>query len=146
DVVFLCVTCSPQNEEAVLGENGLLGRARKGRVIDDTSTSEAEATNRLRERCAQAGLDLADAPLSRAPVEAEAGKLNVMVGATDETFAKLEPVLRTFAENVFHVGGPGAGHVIKLLNNFISQASCTAIAEAFAVGSRAGVDLKKLIE
>ena len=69
-----------------------------------------------------------------------------MVGADDATFARLEPVLRCFAENVFHVGGPGAGHTIKLLNNFIAQAICTATAEAFAVGARAGVDLKKLVE
>jgi 3-hydroxyisobutyrate dehydrogenase-like beta-hydroxyacid dehydrogenase len=61
-------------------------------------------------------------------------------------FARLEPVLRCFAENVFHVGGPGAGHIIKLLNNFIAQAVCTATAEAFAVGQRAGVNLNKLVE
>ena len=78
-----------------------------------------------------------DAPLARTPVEAELGKLNVMVGAEPAVFAKLEPVLKAFAENVFHVGGPGAGHIIKLLNNFIAQAICTATAEAFAVGQRA---------
>jgi 3-hydroxyisobutyrate dehydrogenase-like beta-hydroxyacid dehydrogenase len=146
DIVFLCVTGSPQVEETVLGKDGLLAGARPGLVIVDTSTSEPESTNRLRARCAESGVEFVDAPLTRTPVEAEAGKLNVMVGATDETFAKLEPVLRCFAENVFHVGAPGSGHVIKLLNNFIAQASCTAIAEAFAVGTRAGVDLKKLVE
>jgi 3-hydroxyisobutyrate dehydrogenase-like beta-hydroxyacid dehydrogenase len=79
-------------------------------------------------------------------VEAEAGRLNVMVGAEPATFARVEPVLRCFAENVFHVGGPGAGHTIKLLNNFIAQAICTATAEAFAVGARAGIDLARLVE
>jgi len=78
-------------------------------------------------------------------VEAEAGKLNVMVGAEPAVFQQIEPLLRCFAENVFHVGGPGAGHVIKLLNNFIGQAICTATAEAFAVGQRAGVDLRQLV-
>ena len=69
-----------------------------------------------------------------------------MVGASPEDFARLEPVLRGFAENVFHMGGPGAGHIIKLLNNFIAQSVCTATAEAFAVGQRAGVDVKKLVD
>ena len=69
-----------------------------------------------------------------------------MVGADEPTFARLEPVLRAFAENVFHVGGPGAGHIIKLLNNFIAQAICTATAEAFAVGQRAGIDPRKLVD
>jgi 3-hydroxyisobutyrate dehydrogenase-like beta-hydroxyacid dehydrogenase len=53
-------------------------------------------------------------------------------------FARIEPVLKCFAENVFHVGGPGAGHTLKLLNNFIAQAICTATAEAFAVGAARG--------
>jgi len=67
------------------------------------------------------------------------------VGADASDFARIEPLLKCFAENVFHVGGPGAGHIIKLLNNFIAQAICNATAEAFAVGQRAGVDLKKLV-
>ena len=69
-----------------------------------------------------------------------------MVGADAATFARLEPVLRAFAENVFHVGAPGAGHIVKLLNNFIAQAICTATAEAFAVGQRAGIDPQKLVD
>ena len=145
DIVFLCVTGSPQVEAAVAGPDGLLTGAASGLVIVDTSTAEPESTTRLRELCATKGVAYIDAPLARTPVEAEAGRLNVMVGASDEHFARLEPVLKTFAENVFHVGGPGAGHIIKLLNNFIAQASCTAVAEAFAVGQKAGIDLKKLI-
>jgi 3-hydroxyisobutyrate dehydrogenase-like beta-hydroxyacid dehydrogenase len=130
----------------MLGDDGLLAGAARGLVIIDCSTSEPDSTARLRERCAAAGIGYIDAPLSRTPVEAEAGKLNVMVGAREADFAKIEPVLRCFAENIFHVGGPGAGHTIKLLNNFIGQAVCTATAEALAVGQRAGIDLGKLVE
>jgi 3-hydroxyisobutyrate dehydrogenase-like beta-hydroxyacid dehydrogenase len=145
DIVFICVTGSPQIEAAVNGPDGLLAGAASGMVIVDCSTAEPESTNRLRSLCEAQGVAYVDAPLARTPTEAEAGKLNVMVGATDAQFAQLEPVIRTFAENVFHVGGPGAGHIIKLLNNFIAQASCTAVAEAFAGGQKAGIDLKKLI-
>lgn len=146
DIVFLCVTGSPEVEAVVLGENGLLTAARPGLAIVDCSTSEPDATARLRERAAAVGVAFVDAPLARTPVEAEQGRLNVMVGADDATFDRIAPVLRAFAENVFHVGGPGAGHVIKLLNNFIAQAICTATAEAFAVGQRAGIDPRKLVE
>ncbi|NRF70629.1 NAD(P)-dependent oxidoreductase [Aquincola sp. S2] len=145
EIVLICVTGSPQVEAVVLGELGLLAGAKRGLVIVDCSTSEPESSARLRERCAAAGVVFVDAPLSRTPVEAEAGKLNVMVGADEAVFQDLEPVLRCFAENVFHVGGPGAGHTVKLLNNFIAQALCTAVAEAFAVGQRAGIDLHKLV-
>jgi 3-hydroxyisobutyrate dehydrogenase-like beta-hydroxyacid dehydrogenase len=146
DMVFICVTGSPQVEAVVTGDHGLLAGAARGLVIVDCSTSEPDSTARLRERCAAAGVTLVDAPLSRTPVEAEAGKLNVMVGADGEVMARIEPVLRGFAENVFHMGPPGSGHIIKLLNNFIAQAVCTATAEAFAVGQRAGIDLAKLVE
>jgi len=146
EIVFLCVTGSPQVEAVVAGPQGLLEGARAGLVIVDCSTSEPDSTARLRERCAAAQVVLVDAPLARTPVEAEQGRLNVMVGAEREVFARLEPVLRCFAENVLHVGGPGAGHIVKLLNNFIAQAICTATAEAFAVGQRAGIEPKKLVE
>ena len=152
EVVFLCVTGSPQVEAAIAGPQGLLAGvaargpgAKPGLLIVDCSTSEPDSTTRLRALCADAGVVLVDAPLARTPVEAEAGKLNVMVGADPTVFARLDPLLHCFAENVFHVGGPGAGHVIKLLNNFIAQAICTATAEAFAVGQRAGVDLRQLV-
>jgi 3-hydroxyisobutyrate dehydrogenase-like beta-hydroxyacid dehydrogenase len=145
EIVFLCVTGSPQVEAAVSGEHGLLSAAKRGLVIVDCSTSEPGSTALLRERSAAAGVAFIDAPLARTPVEAELGKLNVMVGASDAQFAMIEPVLKAFAENVIHVGAPGAGHTIKLLNNFIAQAICTATAEAFATGQRAGVDLKKLV-
>ena len=145
DTVFICVTGSPQVEAVMLGDQGLLAGARPGLVIVDSSTSEPDSTARLRAAAAAAGATFIDAPLGRTPVDAEAGRLNVMVGAEPADFARVEPLLRCFAENVLHVGGPGAGHTIKLLNNFIVQATCNAIAEAFAVGQRAGADLKQLM-
>lgn len=145
DIVFVCVTGSPQVESVLLGEAGVLAGAKPGQLIVDCSTSEPDSTARLRGYAVSAGATFVDAPLSRTPVEAEAGRLNVMVGADAEVFQRLEPVLRCFAENVLHVGGPGAGHTIKLLNNFIAQSICTATAEAFAVGQRAGVDLAQLV-
>lgn len=146
EIVFLCVTGSPQVEASVLGDAGLLAGAQAGLVIVDCSTSEPDSTAKLRDACATRSVRFIDAPLARTPVEAEAGRLNVMVGASDSDFALLQPVLSAFAENVLHVGGPGAGHTIKLLNNFIAQAVCTATAEAFAVGQRAGIDPRKLVE
>jgi len=142
EFLILCVTGTPQ-VEAVMEQ--VLPVAPKGLTVIDCSTSEPESTTRLRERCAARGIDFIDAPLSRSPVQAEEGRLNVMVGAERALFERIEPVLRAFAENVLHVGGPGAGHTIKLINNFIGQAICTATAEAFAVGQRAGVDLRQLV-
>ena len=143
DIVFLCVTGTPEVESLV---DAMLPGMNPGLLVVDCSTSEPVSTARLRERCAARQATFIDAPLSRTPVEAEAGRLNVMVGAEPADFAALEPVLKCFAENVFHVGGPGAGHTIKLLNNFVAQAICNATAEAFAVGAKAGVDLKPFVQ
>jgi 3-hydroxyisobutyrate dehydrogenase-like beta-hydroxyacid dehydrogenase len=143
DVIFLCVTGSPQVEQVVYGESGLLGAARKGQIVVDCSTSEPTSTNRIRDDFANKGVSFVDAPLARTPKEAELGKLNVMVGATPEVFAKIKPALEAFAENIFHVGGPGTGHVLKLLNNFLAMGHAALIAEVLVAGEKAGIDLNQ---
>ena len=74
----------------MLGPNGLLAGARPGLLIVDCSTSEPESTRRLAALCAAQGVIYVDAPLTRTPIEAEAGKLNSMVGASPEVFAQIE--------------------------------------------------------
>ena len=145
DAVMLCVTGSPQVEAVVQGAHGLLSRARQGLIIIDTSTSEPDSTRRLARLCSAQGMLFVDAPLARTPVEAEAGRLNTMVGADAAVFASIGPVLKAYCENIFHVGETGAGHVVKLLNNFLGQAITTATAEAFAVGTKAGIDVHQLV-
>ena len=146
DIVFLCVTGAPQVEEIVFGADGLMSAARDGLVVVDTSTSEPGTTARTREALAKKGVAFVDAPLARTPVEAEQGRLNVMVGADDAMFAKLKPVLAAFAENIIHAGPPGHGLVLKLINNFIAQAICTATAEAVATAAKSGLSIRKLHE
>lgn len=146
DVVIICVTGSPQVEDIVFGEAGLLSAAREGLVVIDTSTAEPGSTARIREALAKKAAIFVDAPLARTPKEAEEGRLNSMVGADDATFARVKPVLAAFCENIFHVGPPGAGHTLKLVNNFMALTIAASIAEAFAVAARAGVRLDKLFE
>ena len=98
DIVFLCVTGAPQVEEIINGKDGIAGAARKGLVVIDTSTSEPATTAKMREALAEKGVRFVDAPLARTPVEAELGKLNIMVGADDATFAELKPVFAAFAK------------------------------------------------
>lgn len=145
DIIILCVTGSPDVESVSFGANGISEVARNGMMVVDTSTAEPTSTAKLRERFAAMGVDFVDAPLARTPVEAELGKLNTMVGATSESFTRLEPVLKAYCENIFHVGPPGAGHKVKLMNNFIAQAICTATAEAFAAAVKSGVNPKELV-
>ncbi len=146
DVVILCVTGAPQVEEIVHGKDGIAAAARGGLIVVDTSTSEPSTTTRMRESLAPLGVTFVDAPLARTPVEAEQGRLNIMVGAEDAVFAQLKPVLAAFCENIVHAGPPGHGHILKLINNFIAQAICTATAEACAAAVKSGLSLAKLHE
>jgi len=145
DIIILCVTGSPDVEAVCFGPGGIAESARAGLMVVDTSTAEPTSTESLRTRFAALGVEFVDAPLARTPVEAELGKLNTMVGASPDAFARLEPVLKAYCENIFHVGPPGAGHKVKLMNNFIAQAICTATAEAFAAAVKSGVDPKQLV-
>ena len=146
DVVILCVTGSPQVEQMVVGERGLLETARAGQYVVDTSTSEPGSTARLRAALAAKGATLVDAPLGRTPKEAEQGRLNAMVGADTQGLEAVRPVLAAFCENIFHVGPPGAGHTLKLVNNFMALTIAASIGEAFAVAAKAGVRLETLVE
>jgi 3-hydroxyisobutyrate dehydrogenase-like beta-hydroxyacid dehydrogenase len=146
DIVILCVTGSPQIEEIIYGENGILSVARAGLIVIDSSTAEPASTAKIRDDLAKKGTKYVDAPLARTPKEAEEGRLNTMVGADDATFAQIKPVLSAYCENVIHVGPPGHGHMMKLVNNFIAQAIATATAEACATCAKSGLSIKKLHE
>jgi 3-hydroxyisobutyrate dehydrogenase-like beta-hydroxyacid dehydrogenase len=146
DIVFLCVTGAPQVEEVIFGPDGIASAARAGLMVVDTSTSEPATTTKAREALAPLGVRFVDAPLARTPVEAEAGRLNIMVGADDATFTELQPVLSAFCENIVHAGPPGHGLILKLINNFIAQAICTAVAEGLAAAAKSGLSIAKLHE
>jgi len=83
-----------------------------------------------------------DVPLGKSSAAAEEGTLNMMAGGSEADFARAKPLLETMSENLFHVGGLGIGHRIKLINNGYSMAVAILAAEAMAVAREGGVDLQ----
>ena len=144
DVVILCVTGTPQVEANVYG--GLLDNSRDGQVVIDCSTSMPESTDRIRADFEKKGVRFVDAPLARTPQHAEAGKLNCMVGADAATFDAVKPILERFCENIVHAGGPGAGHKIKLIYNFVAMAHAAVACESLAACARVGVSLENFFQ
>jgi len=132
-VVFLCVTGSPAVQAIVRGPTGLMAGLRAGSVVVDCSTSDPTVTRTLGEELAALDVALVDAPLSRTPKEAWAGTLDTMVGARPETFARVQPLLATFAARIVHLGPPGTGHRMKLINNFLSLGYAALYAEALTL-------------
>jgi len=138
-IVFLCVTGSKDVEAIVRGADGLEGALEPGSIVVDCSTSDPVSTTALAAALAAKGVDFADAPLSRTPREAWEGTLDTMVGASGEVFARLKPVLDTWAGKIVHIGGVGDGHRMKLLNNFVSLGYAAIYAEALALASKVGI-------
>lgn len=136
DVVFLCLTGSPEVESVVAALKPGLA---PGAAVVDCSTSDPVSTARLAEDLAGAGIDFADAPLSRTPKEAWEGTLDTMVGASDEVFARIRPVIESWAGKIVHIGGVGDGHRMKLLNNFLSLGYAALYAEALTLAKKVGI-------
>jgi 3-hydroxyisobutyrate dehydrogenase-like beta-hydroxyacid dehydrogenase len=146
DVVILCVPSSAEVELCVFAENGIMAGAHEGLIVVDSTTAEPASTERVAKALASKNVRFADAPLTRSPKDAEAGRLNTLVGADDATLAAVRPVLETFSENIFHIGPVGSGHKLKLINNFLSQGIAALIAEAVTTATKAGVDLATMFE
>lgn len=140
DVIFLCLTGSPQVAEVVAAMKPGL---RAGSVVVDCSTTEPTVTERLAAELAALGVDYADAPLSRTPKEAWAGTLDCMVGAAPAVFDRIQPVIATWAGKIVHIGGLGDGHRMKLLNNFLSLGYGALYAEALAMAEKVGISVQK---
>lgn len=136
DVVFLCLPGSPQVEEVA---RGLLEAGFSGTIVD-CSTSNPVSTRALAARAEEAGARFVDAPLSRTPKEAWAGTLDCMMGGAEADCRRVRPLIDCWAGRVVHVGGVGAGHAMKLLNNFISLGYASLYSEALAIGAKNGVE------
>ena len=135
-VIFLCLTGSPEVAAAVAALKPGLAR---GAVIVDCSTSDPTVSVRLAAELAEIGVDFVDAPLGRTPKEAWAGTLDCMVGASDATFARVQPIIATWAGKIVHIGGVGDGHKMKLLNNFLSLGYAALYSEALALSRKVGI-------
>jgi 3-hydroxyisobutyrate dehydrogenase-like beta-hydroxyacid dehydrogenase len=146
DLVILCVTGSPQVEEAVYGESGLLKGAKKGLIIADCSTAIPDSTIKIAADLASHGITFVDTPMTRTPKEAEAGKLGLMVGGDAKVIDSIRPVLNTFADLIVHCGAVGAAHQVKLINNFLSLAHAAVAAEAITVATKAGINMEAFRE
>ncbi|MBE9636479.1 NAD(P)-dependent oxidoreductase [Salipiger pacificus] len=144
DIVMLCVGTSEQVESRIFGEDGVLAGTREGQIVIDFGTSLPGSTKRIGAELAEKGATYLDAPLGRTPAHAKEGKLNIMCAGDETAYAQVKPVLDVLGENVFHLGPLGAGHTIKLINNFFAMTTAMAMSEAFAMADAAGVPRDKL--
>ncbi|WP_144183366.1 NAD(P)-dependent oxidoreductase [Elioraea rosea] len=146
DIVFLCLPSAAEVEATVLGPAGLLEGFSSGATLVDSTSSDPALTRRLGTILAERGVEMVDAPVGRTPREAEEGKLSTFLGGSPDAVARVKPIIASYADTIIEAGPLGAGHTLKLVNNFISIGTSAVISEAVATASRLGVDLRKLYE
>jgi len=139
-VIMLSLPSGSEVEAICAGADGLVARSRRGQTVIDLGTSPVKLMRALAEEFGKRGVDFADAPVARTRAAAEAGTLSVMVGASDETFRRIEPLLETFATEITHCGNIGAGQLTKILNNMVLFETGVALAETLALARRGGLD------
>jgi 2-hydroxy-3-oxopropionate reductase len=146
DVVIMMLPDTPQVEDVIRQNGGLLSNPPAGRLVIDMSTISPLATRRLSAELAAAGVAMVDAPVSGGPTGAKAAKLSIMVGGTTEAFARAKPTLEVMGTTIVHVGESGAGQTVKACNQLVCAINLQAICEAVALGRAAGLDVEKVRE
>jgi 3-hydroxyisobutyrate dehydrogenase len=145
DIVFLCLP-SAKHVRSVFEGDGVLKNIRSGQVVVDLGTSSVSQTRDFAGQLQAKGAAWADAPIARTRQAAQDGTLSVMVGATPQLYAAIEPLIRGFATDVTHCGDVGAGQVTKILNNMVLFETVNALSEAVAVAKHNGVDPALLLD
>ncbi|WP_046864712.1 NAD(P)-dependent oxidoreductase [Microvirga massiliensis] len=146
EIVFACVGNDNDLREVVLGENGALAGMQAGSAFVDHTTASAEVARELHGIAAQRGIGFIDAPVSGGQAGAENGVLTVMCGGDAEAYARVEPVIMSFARACRLLGPSGAGQLTKMVNQICIAGLVQGLAEGIHFGQKAGLDIEAVID
>src|ERR671916_392299 len=146
DVIITMLPDSPQVEEVLAGENGVLEGIKEGALVVDTSTISPVVTEELAAKVKEKGASMLDAPVSGGDVGAIEGTLSIMVGGSEEDFERARPLFEAMGKTVTHVGETGAGQVVKAANQIVVALTIEAVSEALVLGSKGGVAPEKILD
>lgn len=143
---FLCLPDTPDVEQVVTGENGVLAGAPRDAIVIDHSTISPAATRAMAEAAAaRGGVAFLDAPVSGGDVGARNATLSIMVGGDEPPFAAARPLLERMGKTITHCGPSGAGQLTKLVNQILVTGNLLAACESLTFAKRNGLDLEKTI-
>lgn len=146
DVLLLSLPDSSVVETVVLGEGGVAAACRAGQIVVDLSTAAPSSSVALHDRLLEQGVEFLDVGVSGGASAAERGALTLMAGGSAEALERVRPELECFSASIHHMGGSGAGHTAKVLNNFLNGVSLAATAEVMIAARKSGLDLAQLLE
>jgi len=145
DVVLLCVSDTPDVEAVLFGPGGVAEAARQGLLVIDCSTIAPGATRAMAGRLAEAGVDLADAPVSGGSEGAQKATLTIFVGAEPAVFERARPILEVIGKTITHVGPVGSGQAVKAVNQVILAGTYLGVAEGIVLALKAGLDVDQVV-
>ena len=139
---------SPDVEKVLEGPDGVFSAIQPGTIIIDCSSIAPGVARRLASEAEARGAQMLDAPVSGGEIGAISGTLSIMAGGTVDAFTTVKPILNAMGnpEKVIRIGDSGAGQVCKVCNQMVIGGTLVAVAEAFALASRAGVDRSRVRE
>ncbi len=141
DTIITMLPNSPHVKTVVLGENGVLEGAKKGTILIDMSSIAPQASQEIEKACAAKGVTMLDAPVSGGEPKAIDGTMSIMVGGDKATFEKVkDDILLKMGGSAVYCGAIGAGNTTKLANQVVVAVNIAAVAEAFTLARKAGVD------
>ena len=146
EAVITMVTDSRASEEVICGREGVLEGAHPNLILIDMGSIAPEVSRSIAIRAKGKGVPMLDAPVTGNPKVASEGKLGIMVGGPRETFEACLPILEKMGIKIVYVGENGAGTTLKLINNLILGIAIEAVAEAFVLATKAGIDPQRVIE
>ena len=145
-VVITCVSDTPDVKEVVLGERGVIHGAKSGALLVDMSTISPQATREMAAKLKEKGVHMVDAPISGGSEGAAKGTLSIMIGGDGEQVKRAMPYFEAMGKTIIHVGGHGAGQMVKLVNQILVVVNMLAVGEALLFGQAGGLDLQKTLE
>ena len=145
-VVITMLPSSVEVEQVALGADGVFANAAPGTILLDMSTIDPLSTDKLEIAARAVGQSVIDAPVGRLAEHADRGESLFMVGASDEDFARVKPLLEAMGTTVYHCGKVGTGGRTKLVNNYVAITLCQVNSEALALSQRFGLDITKTLQ
>lgn len=145
-VMIFVVPATREIESCFDGERGVLAKAADGLVVYDFTTSDPRATREIAARAADRGIAYLDAGMSGGAAGADAGTLTLMIGGDKAAFERTRDVLDPIASRIFHLGGSGAGHTLKLIHNMVLHTIFLATCEGGRMAEAAGIALADMID
>ena len=144
--IITIVTDSPDVEQVILGQSGIIEGLQPNTIIIDMSTISPKITRNIDQELSKKQSTLLDAPVSGGSWGAIEGTLSIMVGGTKEAFNTCLPLFQAMGKNIIHTGSSGMGQTTKLVNQILVAGTMNAVAEAMVFAAKSGADLETTIE